>query len=204
MYDYTSNSWSQWNSNEKLEEKFGNCTRKTLDRFTTKDSYTWNITHNTESTAVWSLNPERWGSTLVQEKYQEEKVCDKRHPYCIIIIIIIILLITQFSTYCEITIKLTLREEIWIKFCTKMKSDFPHNYYNPFHYSPVSRYGKVYLPLQLLFIPSRYAKLRNYITYSFTSCLDKFFQNIANIWGFTHVYNFSTQSQSRRQWAHLR
>jgi hypothetical protein len=26
--------------------------RKTLDRFTTKDSYTWNITHNTESTAV--------------------------------------------------------------------------------------------------------------------------------------------------------
>ena len=28
------------------------CTRKTLDRFTAKDSYTWNITHNTESTAV--------------------------------------------------------------------------------------------------------------------------------------------------------
>jgi hypothetical protein len=30
----------------------GGCTRKTLDRFTTKDSYIWNITHNTESTAV--------------------------------------------------------------------------------------------------------------------------------------------------------
>jgi len=29
-----------------------NYTRKTFDRFTTKDSYTWNITHNTESTAV--------------------------------------------------------------------------------------------------------------------------------------------------------
>ena len=28
------------------------CTRKTFDRFTTKDIYTWNITHNTESTAV--------------------------------------------------------------------------------------------------------------------------------------------------------
>jgi hypothetical protein len=27
------------------------------------------------------LKPERWGSKLVQEKYQEEKVCDKRHPY---------------------------------------------------------------------------------------------------------------------------
>jgi len=27
-------------------------TRKTFDRFITKDSYTWNIAHNTESTAV--------------------------------------------------------------------------------------------------------------------------------------------------------
>ena len=52
MYDCTSNNWSHWNSNEKLKEKFGNYTRKTFDRFTTKDSYTWNITHNTESTAV--------------------------------------------------------------------------------------------------------------------------------------------------------
>jgi hypothetical protein len=36
MYDYTNNNWSQWNGNEKLKEKFGSCTRKTLDRFTTK------------------------------------------------------------------------------------------------------------------------------------------------------------------------
>ena len=52
MYDCTSNNWSHRNSNEKLKEKFGNCTRKTFDRFSTKDSYTWNITHNTESTAA--------------------------------------------------------------------------------------------------------------------------------------------------------
>ena len=52
MYDCTSNNWSHWNSNEKLKEKFGNYTRKTFDRFTTKDSYTWNVTCNTESTAV--------------------------------------------------------------------------------------------------------------------------------------------------------
>jgi len=52
MYDCTSNNWSQCDSNEKLKEKFGNCNRKAFDRFTTKDSYTWNITHNTESTAV--------------------------------------------------------------------------------------------------------------------------------------------------------
>ena len=52
MHGYTSNNWRHWNSNEKLKEKFGSCTRKTVDRFTTKDSYTWNFTHNTESTSV--------------------------------------------------------------------------------------------------------------------------------------------------------
>jgi hypothetical protein len=50
MYDYTGNYWSHWNSNKKLKEKFGSYTRKTFGRFTTKDSCTWNITHNTEST----------------------------------------------------------------------------------------------------------------------------------------------------------
>ena len=52
MYDYTGINWSHWNSNKKLTEKFGSCTKKTFDRFTTKDSYTFNITLNTESTAV--------------------------------------------------------------------------------------------------------------------------------------------------------
>jgi hypothetical protein len=52
LYDHTSNTWSHWNSNEKLKEIFGSCTRKTRNTFTTKDNYTWNITHNTESTAV--------------------------------------------------------------------------------------------------------------------------------------------------------
>ena len=37
MYDYTNSNWSHWNSNEKLKEKFVSFTRKTLDRFTTKD-----------------------------------------------------------------------------------------------------------------------------------------------------------------------
>ena len=52
MYECTGNNWSHWNSNKKLKETSGSFTRKTFDRFTTKDSYTWNITHNTESTAV--------------------------------------------------------------------------------------------------------------------------------------------------------
>jgi hypothetical protein len=51
---------------------------KKFNRFTTKDSYTRNITHNAESTAVLNLKPERWGSLLVQEKYQEEKACENR------------------------------------------------------------------------------------------------------------------------------
>jgi len=72
MYYYTNKNWSHWNSNEKLKEKFGSGTKKTFDRFTTKDSYAWNITHNTESTVVRSLKPERWGSLLVQENYREE------------------------------------------------------------------------------------------------------------------------------------
>jgi hypothetical protein len=54
-------------------------------------SYTWNIIHNTESTAVRSLKPERWGSLLVQENNQEEKACDKRGIIIIIIIIIVFL-----------------------------------------------------------------------------------------------------------------
>jgi hypothetical protein len=52
MYDYISYTLSHWNSNEKLNEKAGSYTGKTFDRFTTADSYTWNSTHNTESTAV--------------------------------------------------------------------------------------------------------------------------------------------------------
>jgi hypothetical protein len=27
---------------------------------------------------VWNFKPERWGSPLVQDKYQEEKACDNR------------------------------------------------------------------------------------------------------------------------------
>ena len=52
MYDYTGKNGSHWNGNEMFKGKCGSHNRKTFYRFTTKDSYTWNITHNTESTAV--------------------------------------------------------------------------------------------------------------------------------------------------------
>jgi len=56
----------------------GSCTRKRFNRSTIKDSYTWNMIHNMERTAVWNLKPEWWGSSLVQGKYQEKKLCDVR------------------------------------------------------------------------------------------------------------------------------
>jgi hypothetical protein len=77
MYDYTHGKWSHRNGNERFKETFRSHNRKTFNRFATEDSYTWNITHNTESIAVWNLIPEWWGSPLVQEEYREEMVCDK-------------------------------------------------------------------------------------------------------------------------------
>jgi hypothetical protein len=52
MYGYTSYNWNHWNSNEKVKEESGSYTGKTFDRFTAADSYSVNITHNTESIAV--------------------------------------------------------------------------------------------------------------------------------------------------------
>jgi hypothetical protein len=48
MYEDTAYNWSHQNSNNRFTEKFDIHTRKTLDRFTTKDSYPRNITHNME------------------------------------------------------------------------------------------------------------------------------------------------------------
>jgi hypothetical protein len=78
MYRYTSSNLGHRNGNKRFKEKFVSHTRKTFNRLATKDVYTWNITHNTESTAVGYLKSERWGSPLVQERYQEEQACDKR------------------------------------------------------------------------------------------------------------------------------
>jgi flagellar basal body rod protein FlgB len=52
MYDYAGNNWSHRNNNKRFKQKFGSRTTKTFNRFTTKDSYTWNTTRNTERSAV--------------------------------------------------------------------------------------------------------------------------------------------------------
>jgi len=67
------------------------------------------------------LKPEQWGSPLVQEKCQEEKACDKRHPYRIIIIIVVIVIIiiiiinaNKISLVC-----MTYDNLVRIKFCSQ-------------------------------------------------------------------------------------
>jgi hypothetical protein len=50
--DHTSSNWSHLNRNKRFKEKSENHNRKTFNTFTTKDSCTFNITHNTEITAV--------------------------------------------------------------------------------------------------------------------------------------------------------
>jgi len=50
--NYTGNNLNHRNSNKRFQESSESHTMKTFNRFTTKDSCTWNITHNAESTAV--------------------------------------------------------------------------------------------------------------------------------------------------------
>jgi hypothetical protein len=61
-----------------IKKKFGSRTGKTFNRFTSKEIYrpTRNITQSTKYSSV-KLKHERWGSTLVQEKYRGGKACDR-------------------------------------------------------------------------------------------------------------------------------
>jgi hypothetical protein len=68
---------------------------KNNNRFTTKDSYTWNITHNTACTAAWNLKPERFKRRSTREK---RPVTRNEENDNTIIIIIICYLLTQQSS----------------------------------------------------------------------------------------------------------
>jgi hypothetical protein len=50
-YDYTCGNLSHRSSNKRFKEKFRSHTGKTFSRLAAEHSYTWNNTHNTESTA---------------------------------------------------------------------------------------------------------------------------------------------------------
>ena len=88
MYDCTGNNWSHWNSNEKLKENFKLYRENIRQIHYKRQLYSEQHTQYGKYCSV-KLKRERWGSLLVQEKQQEEKACDKRHPYRIIIITII-------------------------------------------------------------------------------------------------------------------
>jgi glutaredoxin 2 len=51
---------------KKSFKNFGSHAKKKFNRFTTKDKYTCNITHNTESTAFSNVNSDRKGSQLIR------------------------------------------------------------------------------------------------------------------------------------------
>jgi hypothetical protein len=52
MYDYTRGKWGHRNSNERCKETLRSHIGKKFNKFAAEDSYTWDITHNTGSTAV--------------------------------------------------------------------------------------------------------------------------------------------------------
>jgi len=107
MYGYTGNNWGHRNSNKSFKEKFRGHTRKMLNRFTTTDSCTWNVTRNTGSTAVGNLNLERWGSPMVKDKCQEEKgLCVTIN---IIMIKMIIMMMVMYTTRISCVIAVNLR-----------------------------------------------------------------------------------------------
>jgi len=66
------NNWRQRNSIKNFKEKCGSPARKIFSRYTTKYSYTWSITHNTESTAALNLKPERWVQQQQQQQQQQQ------------------------------------------------------------------------------------------------------------------------------------
>jgi len=57
------------------------------------------------------LKPERWGSLLVQEKYQEEKACDKRYPYRIVVVVVVVVVIIIIII---IIIIVAARSKAWV------------------------------------------------------------------------------------------
>jgi hypothetical protein len=50
MFDCAGNNWSHRNNNKRFKEKCGYHTRRTFNRFTSKDSYTWNTSH-----VIWKV-----------------------------------------------------------------------------------------------------------------------------------------------------
>jgi len=64
-----------------------------FNRFTKKGSFIWNITHNTERTSVSNLNPDLWGSPLVQRSTRKEIALTRDNNIDNIIIIIIIIIV---------------------------------------------------------------------------------------------------------------
>jgi hypothetical protein len=101
MHDYTFNNWSHRKSNKmfiKRNLEYISRIRKTFISFTKKESCTWNKIHNTESTSVWNLKPERRASLFAEEeKYQREKSVTKKTVILRLLLLLLLLLLFRIS-----------------------------------------------------------------------------------------------------------
>ena len=67
--------WKAEQETNKIQIQY----RETFNRFNTKDSYTRNITHNTESSADLNLSGSgRDSCWFYEENYWDEEACDRR------------------------------------------------------------------------------------------------------------------------------
>lgn len=99
LYDENGKFRGNRNSNKRFR-KCGSRTRKTFNRFITKDSC---INHHTESIAAWKLKPEWLGSPFVQhENFQEEWTLTRNK----VIIVIIAMKIALWLCYSYIVTNL--------------------------------------------------------------------------------------------------
>jgi len=71
---------------------------KAFDRFTTKGSYTWNITRNTENTALKIETLSLGIVDFAEETYKEEMDDDKRLILLLLLLLLLLLIIIIIIT----------------------------------------------------------------------------------------------------------
>jgi hypothetical protein len=123
MCGYTGNNWSDRSGNKRFKGNFVSRASKTFNRVTTKDSCTWNITHNTGSTAVWNLKLSGGDRRWLKRKSTKEKRRVTRYNIIIIIIMSSFAVISDFvlrgscnwplSCWLSVLVNKNWIEQIW-------------------------------------------------------------------------------------------
>ena len=81
MYDYTGNNWSHRNSNKRFKGKVGSHNKRTFNRFSTKDSCTWNVKHIIRKVLKFDTRSQSGGdSRWFKRRSARDKRLVKRQP----------------------------------------------------------------------------------------------------------------------------